>query len=308
MLTVSSLTRADLGERLATRGIHLQTGGFVTHLTSSIGTVADGIALLYADYPLLDGAEFADFHVALVRRRGLRRWYRPQVDFIYDGMSMFRPLALSQAFPMFEWGLNWCVSSRVHAHVILHAAVVEKNGLAAILPAPPGSGKSTLTACLVANGWRLLSDELALIRPEDGLVQPLPRPISLKNASIDVMRRYQPGGIISPPVSDTVKGTVAHLKVPRESVERAGEPAFPAFIVFPQYSAGAALSLEEMPRAEGFMEVAKNGFNYSVTGAAGFGALATVIERARCFRFRYSVIDEAIAAFDALEPRAGSAP
>jgi HprK-related kinase A len=304
MLTVSSLTRAALGERLATRGIHLQTGCFVTHLKSSIPAVADGVHLLYADYPLLENCQFADFHVGLVRRRGLRRWFRPQVDFIYDGMSMFRPLALSQAFPMFEWGLNWCVSSRVHAYVILHAAVVEKNGLAAILPAPPGSGKSTLTACLVANGWRLLSDELALIRMDDGLVQPLPRPISLKNTSIDVMRAYQPDGIMSPPVSDTVKGTVAHLKVPAESVARAAEAAFPAFIVFPKYSAGAALHIEEMARAEGFMEVAKNGFNYSVTGADGFAALSRVIDQARCFRLRYSVIDEAMAAFDAFTPRA----
>jgi predicted ATPase len=29
-----------------------------------------------------------------------------------------------------------------------------------ILPAPPGSGKSTLCAALVTRGWRLLSDEL----------------------------------------------------------------------------------------------------------------------------------------------------
>jgi HprK-related kinase A len=303
MLTVSSLTRAELGARLASTGIHLQTGSFVTHLKSGIPTVADGIHLLYADYPLLEGCEFADFHVALVRRTGLRRWYRPQVDFIYDGMSMFRPLALNQAFPMFEWGLNWCVSSRAHDHVILHAAVVEKDGHAVILPAPPGSGKSTLCASLVANGWRLLSDELALVRPEDGMVQPLPRPISLKNASIPVMRQYRPDGIMSPPVSDTIKGTVAHLKAPADSVARAGEPARVAFIIFPKYSAGAPVTLEEIPRAEAFMQLAENGFNYSVTGAPGFEALAGVIDQSRCYRFSYSVIDEAIAAFAALEPR-----
>ena len=50
-----------------------------------------------------------------------------------------------------------------HQYLIIHAAVVEKNGLAAILPAPPGSGKGTLTAGSVLSGWRLLSDELTLI-------------------------------------------------------------------------------------------------------------------------------------------------
>ena len=34
---------------------------------------------------------------------------------------------------------------------------------AVILPAPPGSGKSTLCAALVNRGWRLLSDELTLV-------------------------------------------------------------------------------------------------------------------------------------------------
>lgn len=303
MLTVSSLSRAELGERLAADGIALQTGSFVTHLKSGVSGLADAIHLLYADYPLLERSEFADFRVALVRRSGLRRWYRPQVDFIYDGMASFRPLALGQAFPMFEWGLNWCVSSRAHSHLILHAAVVEKDGRAVILPAPPGSGKSTLCASLVANGWRLLSDELALIRPEDGLVQPLPRPISLKNASIDVMRRYRPDAVMSPPVSDTIKGTVAHLKAPADSVARAGELARVAFIVFPKYVAGAPVTLEEIPRAQAFMRVAENGFNYSLTGAAGFAALAGVVDQARCYQFSYSVIDEAIAAFAALEPR-----
>jgi predicted ATPase len=46
---------------------------------------------------------------------------------------------------------------------MLHAAVVEKNGKALILPALPGSGKSTLSAALAMNGWRFLSDEFTMI-------------------------------------------------------------------------------------------------------------------------------------------------
>ena len=300
MLTVSSLTRAELGKRMAGPGLCLQTGAFVTRLSSPIGEVADGIALLYADYPLRDDAQFADFHVALTRPRGLRRWFRPQVKFEYDGGSMFRPLPLDQAFPMFEWGLNWCVSSRAHSYLIIHAAVVEKDGRAAILPAPPGSGKSTLCAALVHHGWRLLSDELAMIRLADGLVEPLPRPISLKNASIGIIRDYVEGTVFSRLVHDTVKGTVAHLKAPAASVARAGEPAIPAWVVFPKYEAGAAPLLAPMGRASAFMQLAANAFNYTVLGQAGFEAMAGVIDRSGCYSFNYSKLDDALAAFAAL--------
>ncbi len=300
MLTVSALTRAQLGQRLAGPGIDLQTGRFVTHLHSPIPSVADGIHLLYADYPLLEGCAFADFHVSLARPASLRRWYKPQARFVYDGNMPFQPLPVGQAFPMFEWGMNWCVSSRVHSELILHAAVVERHGQAVIMPAPPGSGKSTLCAALVSRGWRLLSDELALIRPADGLLVPLPRPISLKNQSIAVMRRFQPDAVMSRPVENTTKGTVAHVKAPRDSVARAGELARPAFIVFPKFAAGAATTLAPIAPARAFMRVAENGFNYSVMAATGFDTLAGVIDRTRAYDFTYSVLDEAIERFERL--------
>jgi serine kinase of HPr protein (carbohydrate metabolism regulator) len=52
-------------------------------------------------------------------------------------------------------------------------------GKGVLLSAVSGSGKSTLSAELALNGWRLLSDELALIDSEVKLV-PLTRPVSLK--------------------------------------------------------------------------------------------------------------------------------
>ncbi|MGZ8287982.1 MAG: HprK-related kinase A [Telluria sp.] len=304
MLTVSSLSRRELGARLAGDGLRIQTGAFVTRLQSPIGRIGDAIALLYADYPLRDDTPFADFHVRLAPPSGPRRWFRPQVKFEYDGVAAFRPLPLEQAFPMFEWGLNWCVSSRAHSYLIIHAAVVEKDGCAAILPAPPGSGKSTLCAALVHNGWRLLSDELALVGLDDGLLLPLPRPISLKNASIGVIRDYVPGTVFSPLVTDTVKGTVAHLKAPAASVTRALEPARPAWVVFPKYEAGAAPLLEPLARAPAFMQLADNAFNYTLLGRRGFDALAGVIGASDSYRFTYSHLDDALETFARLAPPA----
>jgi HprK-related kinase A len=178
--------------------------------------------------------------------------------------------------------------------------VVEKEGRAVILPAPPGSGKSTLCAALVARGWRLLSDELTLVRLDDGQVDPVPRPVSLKNGSIDVIRAWAPQALLSPPVTDTVKGTVAHMRAPYESVARALEPATPAWIVFPTWRAGAAAELVPVPRARAHLRLAENAFNYSLLGAAGFTAAARLADHARSFDFSYGTLDDAMAVFERL--------
>ena len=125
-MNISTLTLPELGHQLKNKGIFLQTGTFITHLKTAVPGIAEGIKLLYSDYPLIKQADFSDFHV-------------------------FKPLPADQAFPMLEWGLNWCVSNHVNHYLIIHAAVIEKNGFAAILPAPPGSGKSTLCNNLTKN-------------------------------------------------------------------------------------------------------------------------------------------------------------
>lgn len=300
MLTLASLGPRELRAHLRGPGLRLQTGPFVTCVQSSLALLADTLGAMYADYPVLEEGGVADFHVRLSGSNGLRRLVRPQVHFHYDGMAPFQPLPLAQAFPMFEWAMNWCVSSQANSWLVIHAAVIEKGGLAAILPAPPGSGKSTLCAALVNRGWRLLSDELTLVRLDDGRVDPLPRPVSLKNASIGILRAYAPEAAFTRPVADTVKGTVAHMRASSESVARAQETAMPAWIVFPKWQAGAPATLTPVPRARAHMRLAENAFNYSLLGETGFQAVARLAEQVRTFDFAYSVLDDAIAVFEQL--------
>lgn len=302
ILNVSALTPSELAKQLKYQGIFLQTGSFITRLQTSIPSVAEGIGLLYSDYPLVEQTDFADFHVSLTKPNSLRRWVKPQVQFVFDGHSPFKPLPLDQAFPMLEWGLNWCISSQINNYLIIHAAVIEKDGYAAILPAPPGSGKSTLCAALIHRGWRLLSDELALIRLNDAKVTPIPRPVSLKNQSIDIIRNFEPDAVLSRKVSDTIKGTVAHMKVPKNSITLAAEVAQVGWVIFPKYQAASDTRLEPLAQSRAFMRVADNAFNYSLLGTKGFEVLGNVIDNSICYDFTYSILDEAIQTFDALRP------
>ena len=294
------LSPADLRHQLAGTGVWLRTGPFSLRVRSRIPHVAEGLADLYGQFEVRNSRQaFADFHVEL-NPPPLRRWFRPQVNFSFDGTLPFKPLPLDQAYPMLEWGLNWCVSMHAHHYLVIHAAVVEKNGLAAILPAPPGSGKSTLTAGLVLSGWRLLSDELTLIDRKTGLLHALPRPVSLKNPSIDVIRQFSPEAFINRVSHDTAKGSVAHMRPPRDSVLRQHEPARPGWVIFPKWEAGADTMLTPRSKAQTFMFLAQNAFNYSHLGADGFRVGAALIDQTHCYDFRYSELNEAVAAFDRL--------
>jgi HprK-related kinase A len=294
-------TGSELARWLPGSGAFIKTGPFTIHARTPIPQAIDGIAALYDGYPVQREQPFADFHVALTRSTGLRRWVRPQVDFEFDGEKPFRPLPLDQALPMFEWGLNAVISQNAHQFLIVHAAAVARDGFAAILPGQSGSGKSTLCAALVNRGWRLLTDELSLFALDTGELYPLARPINLKNASIEVMRDYVPGAVMSAPTHDTVKGTVALMKAPAESIARMSETAYPAWIIAPRYERGAACGLTAKSKAETLIELGQNAFNYSVHGRRGFHLLADVMERCACFNFRYSNLDEAIAVFGDLE-------
>jgi HprK-related kinase A len=272
----------------------------VTRIRSPLDAVADGVELHYGRHPLEGDGDFADFHVSIERPRGIRHLIKPQVVFKFDGDVPFAPLPGDQGFPMLEWGLNWCVHSHCHQYLIIHAAVLERGGRALILPAPSGSGKSTLCAGLAFSGWRLLSDELALIEPATGALVPLPRPISLKNASIEVIRKFAPHVKFSRVVHETTKGSVAHAQPPSGSVERGHHRAMPGWIVLPRYAAGEPALMTPLPKGKACMHLVDNAFNYNVHGRRGFHVLTDLVDRSGCYEFSYSRLGDAVALFDEL--------
>lgn len=299
-MIVGDLSRRELEDRLAGAGLGVQFGPFSLRIRSDLKSFASLAHQLYAPYPLPETETISDFHVQIASPRGLRRWVRRQACFSIDGQTPFAPYTVEHAFPALEWGINWCVATRAHHLLMLHSAGVERNGRVMLFPASPGDGKSTLCTALIHSGWRLMSDEFGLVRPEDGMVLPLPRLIPLKNESIEVIRRFRPEAIIGPAFLGTRKGTVAHVRPPVDSIRRAQEPARPRWFVFPRWIANAPLALEPMPKSQAFLMVATNAFNYEVLDETAFRLVADMVRGSDCYSLIYSDLDEAVAALDEL--------
>jgi HprK-related kinase A len=299
-MLVGDLSRRELAGQLAGAGLGLQFGPFNLRIRSNLGSFASLAHQLYEPYPLLAAEAISDFHVQISSPRGLRRWVRRQACFIVDGQSPFAPYTAEHAFPALEWGINWCVATRSHYLLMLHSAVVERNGHAMLFPAWPGHGKSTLCTALIHSGWRLLSDEFGLVRPEDGTLLPVPRLIPLKNESIEVIRRFRPAAVIGPAFYGTRKGTVAHIRPPADSIRRAQQPARPRWFVFPRWIADTPFTLEPMPKSQAFLMVATNAFNYEVLDETAFRLVADMVRACDCYSLRYSDLNEAVTALEKL--------
>ena len=297
-MKVADVSPRAFAAQLADEGVSLDCGPYVVRITSSLGEVARGLRFHYADFPMLDSRGFVDFDIVVRHTSIPRRFLRPQVNFYCDGKVPFKPVPASQAFPMLEWGLNWVISTHAHDHLVLHGAVLERGGRALVLAAEPGSGKSTLCAGLVDAGWRLLSDELTLIDLEDGRIRAIARPVSLKNESIEVVRAFGAHTRVGEICTGTAKGAVAHVRPPLESVERRGESADPAWVVFPRFTREARLSVERVGRAAAFMELTRHAFNYAPLSESAFEALARFTDACEIYRIAYGGLDEVVPLLD----------
>ena len=199
-----------------------------------------------------------------------------------------------------EWGINWCIAMQAHQYLMLHSAVLERHGKALILPALPGSGKSTLCAALVLRGWRLLSDEFGLYHPEKREFIPVPRPMPLKNQSIEVIQRFDQNVPLGPLFRATPKGDVRHVQVPEESVRRQHEAVAPGWVVFPQFKKDATTRLYDFAKGRAFLKLAGNSFNYKLQGERGFRAVTDLVRNCATQYLEFDSLEHATAELEGL--------
>ncbi|MEH6648982.1 MAG: HprK-related kinase A [Motiliproteus sp.] len=270
-------------------------------LDTDISWLFEWVNNLYPAEPQNDNA-FSDFHINIASHRELGSLFTKQAKFTFAERSFFNPLAYEHAFPLMEWGLNWCVTNHLNDFTIIHAAVLAKGNKGVILPGAPGAGKSTLCAALAFQpGWRLLSDELTLFCSDTATIFPNPRPIALKDGSINVIKHRHPELSFTQEIADTHKGTIAYLKPPEFALTEINTPAQPRLLIFPKYQPSSALELRALPPANAMMRLAEQTFNYGILGEKAFTALNQFVRLCDCYELEYDGnLDHAVEQIEAL--------
>jgi len=211
-----------------------------------------------------------------------------------DGEELVKNVSVQDALAY----LSWHVMREVVAGapgVIVHAGAVAADERAIVMPGQSGAGKSTLVAGLLRAGLSYLSDEMAAF-DLSGRVVPVPRALNLKRGTVALF----PG--IGGPDGARLRHLDGSMAVQPVDVGAAGASgACPvAWIVAPRYVAGAPTELVPVTRARGLSDLATNAFNLDVWATAGFGTLADVAARAKCFRLTFGDLDDAVRSLEAL--------
>jgi hypothetical protein len=103
-----------------------------------------------------------------------------------DGRETTIADSLDLALAAVEYGAIADLLNPESGIVALHAALLSKNDLGVLLVGPKEAGKSTLACALWGAGWRLHSDDSAVV--EDGhRARGIPRRVSLRAASRELL-------------------------------------------------------------------------------------------------------------------------
>ena len=219
---------------------------------------------------------------------------RPSFTCYENGLGCAENLAPQGIAPFLVYRLfEQCMAS-LDQRLLFHGAVAARNDRALLLPAPSGSGKSTLAAALAASGWTYLSDELAVLDPQNLCVEPFALPIGLKDKSLAALADFIPG----------VAHLPCHLRMDGVGVRYLPPPNPPppsplpvSALVFPRYRAGAPTTITALPPLEALQRLADTGSSARPLVSQDIRAMLQLASLP-CYALRFSELDKALEAIN----------
>lgn len=215
-----------------------------------------------------------------------------------DGVACAACGTLDELAPIAK-GLVWQAGLGAQRFFLdIHAGVVAGQAGCVLLPAAPGSGKSTLTAALVHAGLDFFSDEVALLADRTLEAIPFPLALCVKDTGLDVVSRLFPQ-IRALPLHRRGDGKrVAYLPPPGDRIPAHGATRPVAAIVFPRYAPdGAACSCASLGKAEAVERLLAQCLGVACRlDVARVGRLVEWIKHVPCYDLAFADLSAAVEA------------
>ncbi len=194
--------------------------------------------------------------------------------------------------------------SRAKCLLAIHAGAASNGETCLVFPALPGSGKSTLTAALIASGYSYCTDELVLLQRQTHRIQAIAMAPAIKTGSWEVLRTYYPDIEHLPVYTRPDKQKVRYLQpekhqLPHDMTQQYRVQA----LVFPVYQAGTQPALTPVSPADALCRMTDAGTD--IKGGLDLSLVTDIINwigGIDSYEIRYSKLDDAITHIRTLLP------
>lgn len=191
----------------------------------------------------------------------------------------------------------------------LRAATVTCGDECLLIPAATGTGKTTLTAALMAHGFCYGSDDLVLLTREPVQIRPVPTPLSVKTGSWHVLGDLF-SEILQLPIYVRADGKRVRYLSPRGGISRPSDSYKAKCAIFPSWVAGSSPQLRHISGADALARLTSSGYDLPNRMGREVGgvveSLVHWLSELPCFELRYGCIDDAVKAIVDLTSGAGS--
>lgn len=246
----------------------------------------DYLSFLFSD---ISGSGDADMPARVLALRS-----RPETDdyeLIDDGRTIHRgKLDVRFAAHLYDLVI-YHLLNETDSGIALHAGAVVHDGRIVILPGVSGSGKSSLTAWLVAQGCSYLSDELIFIsNHSQEQVFYFSRPICLKPGSVPLFAPLSETLPSQTILKDDAGAVLPHRIVNPKFKQRSAPPDV---ILFPDYQADLEPHLEPISTARATTLLMGCHVNARNLEQHGFKQMIKFAGKTTAFRLRYRSFQDA---------------
>lgn len=226
-----------------------------------------------------------------------------QIVLLEEGLPPRQSSSLENTVPMIHAALRRTAVNRHDFMLQIHAGVVARHGVCTLLPAQAGSGKTTLTAALISNGYQYFSDEIALIEMPGFRVRPFPISLTVKPGSINALGRLYPELARLPSHVREDGITVRYLSPALESLPASLDEATAVRrIIFPRYDADAETTLRPLAKADALQRLLDECLVIPLLlEQAGISELVRLFEHVACYELVISNLETAVRAIDDLD-------